>query len=132
MAEFINIAKELLFITSRSGGKGGQNVNKVETKVEARWHVANTKLFSLEQIDLINKKLGKKINELGFLQVTASIERTQIANKAIAIEKINKLVNVAIIVPIKRKATKIPKAIIEKRLNDKKKVGQKKELRKGI
>jgi ribosome-associated protein len=132
MLEIINLIPELLFTTSRSGGKGGQNVNKVETKVEARWHVANTKLFNEAQIELISTKLANKINELGFLQVTASAERTQLANKEIAIKKINKLVNTALVIPKKRKPTTIPAGVIEKRLTDKKMAALKKEMRKGI
>lgn len=132
MLEFINITNELLFTTSRSGGSGGQNVNKVETKVEARWQVAATKLFTTEQIQLIITKLQNKINDEGFLQVSASVERTQLANKEIAIKKINKLVNAALVIPKKRKPTKIPQGVIEKRLNDKKRASEKKELRKGL
>ena len=93
-------------------------------------HVASTKLCTVPQIELLVEKLQNKINELGFLQVTASVERTQLANKEIAIKKINKLVNAALVIPVKRKPTKIPKGVIEKRLSDKKKASEKKELRK--
>ncbi len=130
--ELIPIHTELLFTTSRSGGKGGQNVNKVETKVEARWHIANTKLFTSEQIQLIATKLANKTNDEGYVQVVCSTERTQLANKEIAIKKITKLVNGALVIPKKRKPTKIPQGAIEKRLNDKKRASEKKEMRKDI
>lgn len=88
MVTIIDISNELLFTTSRSGGKGGQNVNKVETKVEARWHVSSTKFFTPEQQVIILEKLQNKINDQGFLFVTCSAERTQLGNKEIVIKKI--------------------------------------------
>ncbi len=127
----INLLSELIFATSRSSGKGGQNVNKVETKVEVRWLVANTKLFALPEIERIVQKLQNKINEEGYLIITASTARTQLANKELAIKKLHQLVQAALIVPKKRKPTEVPAAVIAKRLNDKKKNALKKETRKG-
>jgi ribosome-associated protein len=132
MIQKLNITAELKFKTSRSGGKGGQNVNKVETKVDARWHVQNSALVTDEQKILITEKLQNKINELGELVVTCTEDRTQLGNKEIAIKKINELVRKSIVIPKKRKPSAVPKSVIEKRIKDKKIKGEIKENRKKV
>lgn len=112
----IDLSGELLFQTSRSGGKGGQNVNKVETKVEVRWHVASSQLLSWEQKERIQLKLSNKISRDGFLIVQCSDTRSQLENKALAVKRIMDIVHRALLIGKKRKTTKIPKAAIEKRL----------------
>ena len=128
----INVLKEIKFKTARSGGSGGQNVNKVETMVEGYFKVQDSQLFSLEEKDLIKQKLANKITDEGFLLVKSQTERSQLGNKEEVIRKINTLIKQALIKPKKRKPTKPSKAAKEKRIESKKKHGERKEARKKI
>ena len=125
----MDIVAEIKFKTARSGGKGGQNVNKVETMVEGYWNVANTALLTEEEKSLVALKLKNKINAAGFLLVKSQEERSQLGNKLLVIEKMNTLVTKALIVPKKRKPTRVSKAAKEKRINTKKKTGEIKQGR---
>jgi ribosome-associated protein len=128
----INLSSEIKFKTSRSGGKGGQHVNKVETKVEARWHLDSSTAFCIEELDRIKIKLKNKITEDGWLIVQCETERSQLANKQLAQTRLEALVEKALIVPKKRKATKPTKASKEKRLDEKKSSSEIKANRKKI
>jgi ribosome-associated protein len=123
----INIISEVLFQTARTGGKGGQNVNKVETMVEGRWHVANSALVSEEQKQIILEKLSSKITGDGYLLVKSQTERTQLGNKEQVIKKMNQLVSQALIKKKSRIATKVPKVVKEKILEKKKQKSSVKE-----
>lgn len=125
-----NFDHELSYKTSRSSGSGGQNVNKVETSVTVMWKVEESVVFTDVEKERIFFKLKNRINTEGILQMTVSESRTQLQNKKIAAEKILEMVNQALIIPKKRIATKPSKAKIEKRLESKKKISEKKENRK--
>jgi ribosome-associated protein len=128
----LDVSKEMRFKTARSGGKGGQNVNKVETMVEGYFHVDSSSLLSNEQKSLVREKLINRINAEGCLLVKSQTERSQLGNKEEVINKINILISKAIIKPKKRKPTKPSKASKEKRIESKKIKGEIKSGRKRI
>lgn len=121
--------KEISFKTARSGGKGGQHVNKVETMVEGYWQVSASQFFSEKEKERILQTLAPKINANGFLLVKSQIHRTQLANKEEVVKKINRLVKQALMVPKKRKSTKISRTVKIKRMESKKKAAEKKSQR---
>ena len=105
-------------------------MNKVETAVTVMWKPSETAHFSAEEIELISQKLKNRINLEGILQLTVSESRTQLQNKKIATEKVIELVNKALIKPKIRKPTKPSKRQVEKRIQTKKQLSEKKENRK--
>jgi ribosome-associated protein len=126
------IVKEVKWKTSRSGGKGGQNVNKVETKAELIWDVAASTLFSEEQKAKIYKRLASHINKEFCLSVTAEVNRSQLKNKELATKKFLLLLKKAFTEKKKRLATKPSKASKERKLGEKKVRGEIKQTRKRV
>jgi len=121
---------ELSFTASRSSGPGGQNVNKVSTKVELRFNIGKSLLLSVEEKELIRERLRKKINSEDELIIISQSERSQVRNKEKVIEKFISLIALALTPKKKRKPTKPSAAAKEKRLEEKRILAEKKESRK--
>jgi ribosome-associated protein len=125
-----NLQKEITYKTSRSGGKGGQNVNKVSSKVELLFNINGSELLTEEEKALLSEKLQNRLNKDGFVQVICDEERSQYLNKEKAIERLVLLLTRALQKPKVRKPTKVSKAVKAARLDNKKKHSAKKENRK--
>ena len=108
------IDRECTFTAVRSSGPGGQNVNKVATKVELAWHVNDSALLSDEEKQTISEKLAARINDEGYLKISDSSSRSQATNREGVLDKLYHTIEKALIKPKKRKPTKVPKAVKER------------------
>ena len=124
------LQKEISYKTSRSGGKGGQNVNKVSSKVELLFDVSSSLLFTDEEKQLLNTKLQSRFNKDGYVQVICDEERSQYLNKEKAVERLMGLLTRALHQPKIRKPTRLSKTAKAVRLNDKRLQSEKKDSRK--
>ena len=124
------LLKIVTFKTSRSGGKGGQNVNKVSSKVELIINIAAAEIFTEEERLLLQERLANRLDQEGNLHIVSQEDRSQLKNKEITLERLMILLKSSLHVQKKRKPTKTPKSVIRKRLEDKQSVSAKKQLRK--
>lgn len=127
-----NFLQELIFKSSRSGGPGGQNVNKVNSKVTLTWDITNSRILTGEQKVLLLKKLLPHLTNKGVLFLTAQDKRSQLQNKETVLNKLDKLLQKAFTLRKVRKATKPNKAALRKRIQEKKHKSERKQLRKKI
>jgi ribosome-associated protein len=118
-----------IFSASRSSGPGGQNVNKVSSKIELRFQIDGSQLLSDEEKEIIKEKLKNKISNDGYLILSCQTEKSQLQNKEKCIEKFYRLLEKALSKPKTRKPTKPGKQAIRKRLESKKQQSEKKATR---
>jgi ribosome-associated protein len=123
------LGKELIFTTSRSAGPGGQNVNKVNTKVTLKFDVPRSAVLNEEEKEIILTKLSSRITTEGVLMITAQDKRSQLENKDEAIRKFENLIVKAFRKKKPRKATKPSKGSVEDRIKKKKQRSEKKQWR---
>jgi ribosome-associated protein len=124
-----DLSDELVFKTSRSGGSGGQHVNKVSSKVELLFNIAGSAHLTVEEKNILETRLGNRVNRDGYIRVVAQEDRSQLKNKKTAIAKLYHLLEKNLTVETPRIATEPSKAAKEKRLTVKKKNSEIKTLR---
>jgi ribosome-associated protein len=125
-----NLESECIFTAQRSSGPGGQNVNKVNTRIDLRFNVSGSIILTNDEKERISAKLKNKITDEGFLLISSQESRSQANNKTIAIEKFYALIESALKEPKKRKRFKMPESLRRKRLEEKRQRSERKALRK--
>ena len=126
-----NFSSEFSIKASRSSGKGGQNVNKVSTRIELVFSMYGSLLLTEKEKALLESKWKNRLAQDGTIRIVCQEERSQLKNKELAIKKFYELLKKSLQKPKKRIAVKPSKSMIEERLQEKKKLANKKEMRKG-
>ena len=124
------LLNELNFKAIRSSGSGGQHVNKVSSKVELTFYLANSLAFSEHQKNRLLTKLQNRLTKEGVLILQCGESRSQHKNKELIVKRLFSLIDVSLIIPKKRIKTKIPKSVIRKRIKSKRNLSEKKANRK--
>ena len=124
------IISELSFKAVRSSGAGGQNVNKVSSKVVLSFDLNNSESLSEEQKLLLFENLKTKLTSEGILILNCDEDRSQLKNKEIVTKRFLKIIQNALIIPKERKPTKVPRAVVEKRISEKRIASEIKQNRK--
>ncbi len=124
------IISELTFKAVRSSGAGGQNVNKVSSKVVLTFDLTSSKALSDEEKLLLQNKLATRLTSENILILNCDEDRSQLKNKELVVKRFLTLIKKSLLVPKLRKPTKIPRSVIEKRLKDKKNISGIKSTRK--
>ena len=127
-----NFRREFIFSATRSSGPGGQNVNKVNSRVELRFNVFDSEILTEQEKSVIQRKLSSQISSSGYIIIVSQSERTQLQNKQECIEKFYLILENSLKKEKKRKPTKPTAASMEKRIQSKKIISEKKSLRKKI
>ncbi len=125
-------SQDIRFETARSSGPGGQNVNKVSTKVTLCFDVEGTRVFDAGQKRTLRRKLGTRISKAGVLRVTSLKYRSQLANKKAALRRFEELLTEALTPTKKRVATRVRRSAVEKRIRQKKERGRVKQTRRRV
>lgn len=123
------LLQELTFKAVRSSGAGGQNVNKVSSKIVLSFNVAESHAFTEEEKNLALQNLASKLNKENILILHCDEDRSQLRNKDICIKRFLRLIQQSLTIQKERKKTKIPKSVIKKRLQEKKRLSEKKQSR---
>ncbi len=124
------IISELTFKAVRSSGAGGQNVNKVSSKVVLTFDLQNSKVLSEDEKLLLGTKIASRLTSENILILNCDEDRSQLKNKSIVIKRFLDIIKNALLIPKKRKSTRIPKSVIRKRIKDKSSRSEIKQSRK--
>ena len=127
-----DFSNELVITTSRSGGPGGQSVNKVNSKVTLRFDVNKSEILSDSEKEIILKKLGTKLTKEGTLIISAQNNRSQLQNREAVLLKFHRLIEKAFTRKRSRKATKPTRSSVQKRIKEKKMLSEKKKWRQSL